>query len=101
MNILLQPKYSKLIGEVNGKFIRSDGSAFAPLNSKRTVNTSELTDDLKEAKNFAPFQIEGDVELTKRKNPDVVFYIYHFTVTEKGTEIQKFRDQLNNFRGQK
>ena len=92
-------KYSKSIAELDGRFVCSDGSKSAPLNSKRTVNTSKLTQDIKQAKDFSFFS--EDVGLTRQRNPDVLFYTYNFTETEKGLTWQKYPDKLKNFRPKK
>jgi hypothetical protein len=72
-------KFSRLIAEVNGKFVRSDGFVSNPLNTKRRVNTNKLCDDILDAKNFYFFQ--EDISTTKQAFPNVRFFHYDFTLT--------------------
>jgi hypothetical protein len=69
-------KFSKLFVEVDGKFVRSDGFVEDPLNSKRTVNTTKLTSEIFEAKNFYFFQ--EDIPAIMKAFPNAKLFIYNF-----------------------
>lgn len=74
-------KVTWLIMEVDGRYVRADGFPTDPLNAKRIVNTSKLTNDILEAKNFYFFQEDISATLaafpTARKlvcNFDIAYY---------------------------
>jgi len=87
-------KYQRLIAEVDGQFIRSDQSPLEPLNKKRVVNTTILTQKLVEAKDFYFFQ--EDVLSTKRAIPHVVFFDYYITVKMGKTSFEKYPNTFHN-----
>jgi len=71
-------KVSKLVLEVDGKFVRSDGFPSDPLNTRRTVNTSKLCDDILEAKNFDFFR--EDLPVTMKAFPNARIFRYNLGI---------------------
>jgi hypothetical protein len=72
-------KFSRKVIEVNGEFVRSDGFTDAPLNVKRVINTSKLTKDILEAKNFNFFP--EDTAPTMQAFPKANLNNYQFEMT--------------------
>jgi hypothetical protein len=72
-------KFSRLIAEVDGKFVRADGFSSDPLNTRHQVNTNKLCGDILEAKdfNFAP----EDLPATLKAFPAAKLFRYTFTLT--------------------
>jgi hypothetical protein len=72
-------KFSLLIVEVDGKYVRSDGFASDPLNSPRKVNTSKLTRDILKAKNF--YKFPEDLQTTLKAFPNAKKFNYNFEMS--------------------
>jgi hypothetical protein len=71
-------KFSRLIAEVDGKFVRWDGFPADPLNTSRQVNTSKLCKDMLEAKDFNFYP--EDLPATLKAFPAARLFRYNFTL---------------------
>jgi hypothetical protein len=72
-------KFSKLIVETDGKFVRSDGFPSDPLNTKRVINTSKLCKDILEAKDF--YKFPEDLRETLKAFPNAKKFNCNFDLT--------------------
>lgn len=72
-------KFQRLIAEVDGQYVRADGFRDDPLNTPRQVNTTKLTRDILDAKNFNFFK--EDIAATQKAWPSARFFQYSFKLT--------------------